>query len=159
MNKKIFLNQVGYISNQKKTAVYTGTADSFQIIDAQTGKTMFSGLLRTTVFDKASGDTVSLIDFSTFNVCGNYYIKIGLKKSITFVISDNPYKEVKTGLLKGLYYNRCAALDRRFAGEYSHKACHNDLVPLFENPSKRIDVSGGWHDSGGYGKYSVCTSI
>lgn len=159
MNKKIFLNQVGYISNQKKTAVYTGTADSFQIIDAKTGKTMFSGLLRTTVFDKASGDTVSLIDFSTFNVCGNYYIKIGLKKSITFVISDNPYKEVKTGLLKGLYYNRCAALDRRFAGEYSHKACHNDLVPLFENPSKRIDVSGGWHDSGGYGKYSVCTSV
>ncbi len=159
MNKKIIFNQVGYISNQVKTAVYAGTADSFQLVNAKTGKTMFSGLLRTTVYDKASGDTVSLIDFSTFNMCGKYYIKIGLKKSLPFVIADNPYSEVKTGLLKGIYYNRCSVLDRRFAGEYAHKACHTDLVPFFENPSKRIDVSGGWHDSGGYGKFSVCTSV
>ncbi|MBQ3161334.1 MAG: glycoside hydrolase family 9 protein [Oscillospiraceae bacterium] len=159
MNRKIFVNQIGYISNQVKTAVYTGTADSFQIVNAKTGRTMFSGLLRTTVYDKASGDTVSLIDFSTFNMCGKYYIKIGLKKSAPFVISDNPYSGVKKGLLKGLYYNRCSALDRRFAGDYAHKACHTDLVPLFENPSKKLDVSGGWHDSGGYGKFSVCTSV
>lgn len=159
MNKKIILNQIGYISNQAKTAVYAGTADSFQIIDAKTGKTMFSGLLRTTMYDKASGDTVSLIDFSTFNMCGKYYIKIGLKKSSQFVISDNPYHEIKKALLKGLYYNRCSKLDRHFAGDYAHKACHTDLIPFFENPSKRIDVSGGWHDSGGYGKFSVCTSV
>lgn len=159
MNKKIILNQIGYISNQVKTAVYAGTADSFQIIDAKTGNTMFSGLLRTTMYDKASGDTVSLIDFSTFNMRGKYYIKIGLKKSSQFVISDNPYSEIKLALLKGLYYNRCSKLDSRFAGDYTHKACHTDLVPFFENPSKRIDVSGGWHDSGGYGKFSVCTSV
>ncbi|MBQ7980007.1 MAG: glycoside hydrolase, partial [Oscillospiraceae bacterium] len=131
MNRKIFLNQIGYISNQTKTAVYAGTADSFQIVNAKTGKTMFSGLLRSTVYDKASGDTVSLIDFSTFNVCGKYYIKIGLKKSHPFVISDNPYSEVKKGLLKGIYYNRCSALDKRFAGDHSHKSCHTNLVPLF----------------------------
>ncbi len=159
MNKKIILNQIGYISNQRKTAVYTGTADSFQIISVKTGKIMFSGLLRSTVYDKPSGDTVSLIDFSTFNVYGKYYIKIGLKKSCPFVISDNPYSNVKKGLLKGLYYNRCSELDSRFAGDYAHKACHTDLAPFFENPSKRIDVSGGWHDSGGYGKFSVCTSV
>ncbi|MBR4096855.1 MAG: glycoside hydrolase family 9 protein [Oscillospiraceae bacterium] len=159
MNKKIILNQVGYISNQVKTAVYAGSADSFQIVDAKTGKTMFSGLLRSTVYDKASGDTVSLIDFSTFNKRGKYYIRIGLKKSLPFVISDNPYNELKKGLLKGLYYNRCGKLDKRFAGDYAHKSCHSDLVPFFENPSRRIDVSGGWHDSGGYGKFSVCTSV
>lgn len=159
MNKKIILNQIGYISNQKKTAVYAGSADSFQIVNAKNGKAMFSGFLKNPVYDKASGDTVSLIDFSTFNVCGKYYIRIGLKKSLPFVISDKPYSEVKKGLLKGLYYNRCSALDKRFAGDYAHKACHTDLVPLFENPSKRIDVSGGWHDSGGYGKFSVCTSV
>lgn len=159
MNKKIILNQIGYISNQTKTAVYAGSADSFQIVNARNGKTMFSGLLKTTVYDKASGDTVSLIDFSSFNVCGKYCIKIGLKKSLPFVISDNPYSELKTGLLKGIYYNRCSAIDRKFAGEYAHKACHTDLVALFENPSRRIDVSGGWHDSGNYGKFSVCTSV
>ncbi|MBQ8175568.1 MAG: glycoside hydrolase family 9 protein [Oscillospiraceae bacterium] len=159
MNRKIILNQIGYISNQKKTAVYAGSADSFQIVNAKNGKAMFSGLLKNPVYDKASGDTVSLIDFSTFNVCGKYYVRIGLKKSLPFVIADNPYSEVKKGLLKGIYYNRCSSLDKKFAGDYAHKACHSDLVPLFENPSKRIDVSGGWHDSGGYGKFSVCTSV
>ena len=90
MNKKIILNQVGYISNQVKTAVYAGSADSFQIVDAKTGKTMFSGLLRSTVYDKASGDTVSLIDFSTFNKRGKYYIRIGLKKSLPFPVPAKP---------------------------------------------------------------------
>lgn len=159
MNKKIILNQLGYINTMPKTAVFIGNAELFQIISAENGKTMFSGLASGPVFDEASGDTLSLIDFSTFNVCGTYYIKVGLRKSCVFSISENPYREVKLGLLKGLYYSRCGALDRRYAGEYAHESCHSDLVPIFGNPSKRIDVSGGWHDSGGFGKYSSCTGV
>lgn len=159
MNKKIIINQLGYVDTMPKTAVYAGNADSFQIVNARNGRTMFSGLLGTPVFDEASGDTVSPIDFSTFNMCGKYYIRIGLRKSPVFTISPNPYSELKTGLLKGIYYNRCSALDEKYAGEYAHKSCHSELVSIFDNSSKRIDVSGGWHDSGGYGKFSVCTSV
>ncbi len=159
MNKKIIINQLGYIDSMPKSAVYLGSADSFQIVNSRNGRTMFSGLLGAPVYDEASGDTVSPIDFSTFNVSGKYYIRVGLRKSSTFVISPNPYRKLRTGLLKSLYYNRCSALDRRFAGDFAHKACHTDLTPLFENSSKSIDVSGGWHDSGGYGKYSVCTAV
>lgn len=157
MSKKIVLNQLGYISSMPKTAAFVGTAESFQIVDAKSGKTMFSGLTGDSVFDPSSHDTVSPIDFSSFNMCGKYYIKAGRKKSCVFEISEHPYKALKTGLLKGLYYNRCGIHDKRFAGDYAHGKCHSDFVPLFENPSKRLDVSGGWHDSGGYGKFSVCT--
>ena len=159
MNKKIILNQLGYINTMPKTAVFTGNAELFQIISAENGKTMFSGLASGPVFDAASGDTLSLIDFSTFNVCGSYYIRVGLRKSSVFTISENPYRDVKLALLKGLYYSRCGRLEEHYAGEYAHDECHSDLVPLFSAPSKRIDVRGGWHDSGGYGKYSVCTSV
>lgn len=159
MSKKIALNQIGYINTMPKTAVFIGNADSFQIVNAKNGKIMFSGLTGSLVTDTASGDTLSPIDFSTFNMCGEYYIKAGRRKSNIFSISENPYRELKNGLLKGMYYSRCGVLDRKFAGEYAHNECHSAPVPLFEDTSKKIDVCGGWHDSGGYGKFSVCTAV
>ncbi|MCH5193329.1 MAG: glycoside hydrolase family 9 protein [Oscillospiraceae bacterium] len=160
MSGKIAHNQLGYITNMPKTAVFIGAADSFRIVDIRTGRTVFSGIPGAPVQDEASNDTVSVIDFSTFNLEGDYYIKVGRNKSHLFTISREPYKGLLKGLLKSFYYNRCGtALDKRYAGEYERGLCHSELVPLFENPSVKLDVSGGWHDSGGYGRYSVCTSI
>ena len=159
MVKKIMLNQLGYINTMPKTAYITGFVDYFQIVRAKGGKTVFSGIPADPVYDAASGDMVSVIDFSDLNECGEFYIKAGIKKSPVFTVSENPYHGLKLGLLKGLYFSRCSALERRFAGEYSHGKCHSELIPLFENRSVKLDVSGGWHDSGGYGKYSVCTCI
>lgn len=159
MNKKIFLNQIGYVNTLPKTAALTGKCESFSIINASNGKVMFSGPITEPAYDPSSDDNVSQIDFSEFSKCGNYYIKAGIKKSPVFTISERPYQNIKLGLLKGLYYNRCCALDSRFAGEHSHRSCHSELVPLFENPSIRIDVSGGWHEAGGYGKFTVGTCI
>lgn len=160
MNRKIVLNQLGYINTMPKTAVIVGAADLFQIVNIRNGRTMFSGVIERSVYDPASNDTVCPIDFSGFNVCGDYYIKAGRKKSTIFTISPDPYDKLKLALLKGLYFNRCgAALDKRCAGDYAREKCHDDFIPLFENPARRLDVSGGWHVSGGYGKYSVCTCV
>ena len=157
MVKKIMLNQVGYISKMPKIAYLTGSADYFQIVRAKGGKTVFSGTPSDPVYDHASGDNVSMLDFSDLDENGEFYIRSGLKRSGTFTISDYPYKALKLSLLKGFYYSRCGELDGSFAGEYHHGQCHSDLVPTFENNFVRLDVSGGWHDSGGYGKYTVCT--
>lgn len=160
MSRKIVHDQLGYVKNMNKTAVFIGSADSFKIVDIRSGRTMFSGIPGAPVQDPTSNDTVSVIDFSTFNLEGDYYIRIGRNKSHIFTVSSEPYRELLKGLLKGFYYNRCGtALDKRFAGEYARNKCHSDLVPMFENPSVKLDVSGGWHDSGGYGRYSVCTCI
>ncbi len=142
-----------------KTAVFAGVADDFCIADALTGKTVFEAAVSATVSDSNSADIVSILDFSAFDRCGRYYIRVGRRRSNIFSISEKPYGELKNALLKGLYYNRCAQLDKRFAGEYAHGPCHTELVQMFDSPAKRLDVSGGWHDSGGYGKYAVCTCV
>ncbi len=152
-------NQVGYIDSMPKTAYLTGSADSFSIVKINGGRTVFTGIPDFPVSDIASGDSVSKIDFSGLTECGEFYIRAGMKRSCPFTISKAPYKKLKNSLLKGLYFNRCSPLDSRFAGEYAHGSCHNKLIPLFENPSIKLDVTGGWHDSGGYGKYTVCTCI
>lgn len=160
MSRKILLNQLGYISHMPKTAVLSGTANSFQIIDAHSGRTMFSGIPGGPFYDDASRDTVSIIDFSTFNALGEYCIKAGMRRSAVFSVAQKPYRRLKLALLKSFYFNRCGAvLERRYAGEYSRGKCHTDFVPLFSDPSVKADVSGGWHDSGGYGKFTVCTAI
>jgi len=166
MTKRIALNKLGYCRFMPLTAVYISggvdsirVLDSFSVVDAKNGRTVLSGIPGKALYDKASSDTVSVIDFSSLKSCGEYYIRVGRRRSEVFTVSDKPYSELKRALLKGIYYSRCAALDKKYAGEYAHKQCHGDLVPLFEAPSKRIDVTGGWHDSGGYGKYTVCTCV
>ncbi|MDE5578222.1 MAG: glycoside hydrolase family 9 protein [Oscillospiraceae bacterium] len=159
MSKKILVNQLGYCRNMCKTAAFIGIADDFRVVDALTGKTVFQSLASEPVSDKASADMISVLDFSALDRCGSYYIRTGIRRSPVFSISENPYGELKKALLKGLYYNRCAPLDRRYAGEYAHGSCHTELVPLFDSSAKRLDVSGGWHDSGGYGKFVVCTCV
>ncbi len=159
VSRKFILNQLGYCRAMPKTAVFEGAVDSFRVINAENGRTVFSGIAGEPVPDKTSGDMVSVIDFTKLNVCGRYYIRAGGRRSHIFPISDNPYAELKKALLKGIYYARCAELEPLFAGEYAHGKCHSDFVPLFESASKKLDVSGGWHDSGGYGKYTVCTCV
>lgn len=159
MNRKIIINQIGYGTAMPKTAVYLGEADSFLIVNAENGKTVFSGLVDEPAPDEASSDVVSHIDFSDFRQEGKFYIKVGRKRSAVFSVSDRPYKELKKALLKGLYFSRCGALDKKLAGEYCHGSCHKGSIPLFDAPERLIDVSGGWHDSGGYGKFTVCTCI
>ena len=159
MNKKIVLNQLGYCRNMRKTAAFVGYTDEFGVVDALTGKTVFEAAASDPVSDRASSDTVSVLDFSAFDRCGSYYIRAGRRRSPVFTISEKPYAELKKAMLKGLYYNRCASLDRRWAGVYAHDQCHSEPVPLFGSSAKHLDVSGGWHDSGGYGKFTVCTCV
>ena len=45
-------------------------------------------------------------------------------------------------------------LDVSLAGDFAHPVCHNTLARIY--PTDRyIDVSGGWHDAGDYGRYVV----
>ncbi|MCM1022479.1 MAG: glycoside hydrolase family 9 protein [Prevotella sp.] len=159
MSKKIVLNQLGYCRTMRKTAAFIGAADEFSVVDALTGKPVLRSAASEPVSDKASADTVSVLDFSSLDRCGSYYIRAGMRRSPVFPIAEKPYSELKKALLKSFCYNRCASLDRRYAGEYAHGQCHSETVPLFGSPAKRLDVSGGWHDSGGYGKFTVCTCV
>ena len=160
MKTIIHLNQVGYITSLTKTATVITNRTDFSVCDKNTAKTVFSGELTQPIEDIASGDITSTADFSEFCTPGEYYLKIGSTKSYTFLISDYPFYDLAQDLLKSFYFNRCGmSLHKKFAGEYKRKKCHLELATLISDANVKIDASGGWHDAGDYGRYTVSAAI
>ncbi len=53
------------------------------------------------------------------------------------------------------YLQRCGvAISGAHAGEFAHPACHTSSARIFKTDTF-INVSGGWHDAGDYGRYVV----
>lgn len=162
----IYLNQVGYQTNNVKIAVTTAPCN-FQIIREKDQISVYDGTSTEGGFDAASGDTTYHIDFTQVTAPGRYYILTGDKqKSPLFTVADDVYHQLKLDLMKVLYYQRCGcALTAEYAGEYTHAACHTepaifleDYLNKTENP-KTFDMTGGWHDAGDFGRYSTAASV
>ena len=50
---------------------------------------------------------------------------------------------------------RCGMeLTADIAGDFAHPACHTDIATVY-GTDEQIDVTGGWHDAGDYGRYVV----
>jgi endoglucanase len=164
----IHINQIGYRPNDKKIAIVNsqelGLQEDFEVVRSDTKAVVFTGKMtgkRTAngipepVTDFFAREKILYADFSAVTEPGEYIVSVPkYGESYPFVIGEHVYKEVKNALLKALYYQRCGiALDAEHAGEWTHDACHLELATLYEDPSKQIDVTGGWHDAGDYGRY------
>jgi len=136
-----------------KRAVITTKGESCFIVSALDNNDVFVPTISEPLFDKASEDIVRILDFSELKKTGEYYLFAdGLSK--VFCISDEPYRELTNALVKGLYYQRCGcALKEEHAGQFSHGECHLNKATLIHDAKTVIDVSGGWHDAGDYGRY------
>lgn len=151
----IMTNQVGYTPDAVKKAVFrnVGSASSFSVVNADTKKTVYTGDLYGETENKSAGETDWLGDFSAVTEPGTYYITCGtLEKSFEFEISDNVYKELLDDSVKMLYLQRCGC--EVVDSEFGHPACHTTLAKVY-GTNDTIDVSGGWHDAGDYGRYIV----
>lgn len=151
----IVVNQVGYRTNGDKKAVIrniNGPVD-FQVIDASTEKAVFSGTTSEGINYSIANETDYVADFSNVTDPGTYYIKSpGLEDSYTFTIADDPYKQLLDDSVYMLYLQRCGCevKDEKFG----HPACHDSIATIY-NTNQQIDVSGGWHDAGDFGRYVV----
>ncbi|MBQ3842371.1 MAG: glycoside hydrolase family 9 protein [Ruminiclostridium sp.] len=149
---QIFVDQAGYLPGSRKTAVLTFPSDMFSIVD-ENGEKHFEGAVSHYGMDACSGDDVYTADFSAFNRSGSYRIKAGGMTSALFRIGKGVYNKLFRDTTKAFYYLRCGcALDEKYAGEYAHEACHTSEATIFGTEEK-LDVSGGWHDAGDYGRY------
>lgn len=150
---KIFVNQSGYHEASAKTAVMTFPTESFEIRDEADnvrycGKTVYRG------FDELSGDEIYTADFSDFQEAGSYRIFSDDESSASFNISKDCFKKVFDDTTKAFYYLRCGcSLDKKHAGKYTHGKCHDKTAYLWNDRNVRLEVSGGWHDAGDYGRY------
>lgn len=165
--QKIFINQVGYLPQAKKIAVFLDNSQ-FQVIDKLSGNTVYEGntVKFSDIPDEASGDIVYHGDFSSVIEAGEYFIKTadGVT-SPSFKISSNVYNDVKNAMIKALYFQRCGvALTEKYAGVYTHEACHTGKSRIWgEEPVDgkytELDMTGGWHDAGDYGRYSTPAAV
>lgn len=149
------VNQIGYPAPAPKSFRYAGPGGAFEVIHAATGEVAFSGETAPSRQDEAAGTPVSLGDFSGLTEPGTYRIRMNGETSSPFVIANDPYADLHTGLLKAFYFFRCGCeLKEEFAGPWAHQACHLAEGIVYGEPDRRRDSAGGWHDAGDYGKYT-----
>jgi len=151
------LNQLGYHPEDTKRAIVRSSSldETFEVIDTSSGSVAFEGQLVTGKNRGNSGEKTSFGDFTALTTPGTYKVHTENNgDSFEFVISDSPYKEAMNAALKMFYLQRCGMdLTSEYAGDFAHTACHKDLATIYGS-SQKIDVSGGWHDAGDYGRYT-----
>lgn len=153
----IYFNQIGYLPDAKKIAILTHDADSFSLCESKTGETVYEGslqLFNNAVPDAASGDITYRADFSDFRCEGEYVLRAGGAVSSPFAIQRAVYHPLKIDLIRSYYFQRCGcALTEPYAGRYTHACCHHARAALWDDTSVQLELSGGWHDAGDYGRY------
>ena len=156
----VYVNQCGYQPELKKIAYTNQAADSFYIKTVTSDATVFKGTwqLRKTD-DPGTGLDLWQAEFSALKVPGSYILESGSgERSPAFSVSDTAFSAVTVKSFKGFYFQRCGmALDSAYAGPYAHASGHSTdgLFHTSCDTSGFMNVKGGWHDAGDYGKYMV----
>lgn len=151
----ILTNQLGYQTDSVKQAVLrqVTTDTEFDVVDTATDKSVYTGKLSAPVQNKMADETNWIADFSAVTEPGTYCIRTAaLGDSYPFTIRDTVYTDLLNESVYMLYLQRCGvAVEDSVVG---HQPCHNTLATLY-GTNEKIDVSGGWHDAGDYGRYVV----
>lgn len=153
------VNQVGYKTTDTKTVIcaYDGSTSSFSIKDASNDSVVYTGTLNGAPTESYSKDGTTISgDFTDFTTPGTYYISVNGNNSYNFVIADDVYNDIAKASVKMLTLQRCGCeLTKELGGDYAHPECHTEKALIYGTTDKFIDVSGGWHDAGDYGRYAV----
>ncbi len=156
---KVFMNQVGFLENSAKRAVLDFDAPDFKVVD-ESGTAVFSGITQHFGTDGISGEDTFVADFSDLSKEGTYRVVAGDVTGPAFIIGDKAFDKLKKDICKCFYYLRCgAALDKKYAGVYYHEPCHLSKATVYGEDVEPVDVSGGWHDAGDYGRYSTAGAV
>jgi endoglucanase len=162
----IRLNSIGYLPDGKKTAtILFDTSDTFFYVkNADSHTIRYSGVVSGPYFQEDVHQKVWIADFSGLEEQGKFYIEIpGRFVSTSFVISDTVYKQAFKTVFKGFYLLRCGAAVKEVyhSDTFYHKPCHTrDGWLTYTGFGDSVkDGTGGWHDAGDYGKYTVNAGI
>ncbi len=175
----IRVNQIGYLPNDCKCAVLVGGGDEFSLIDSLSGKEVYVGraLALSDSPDKDSQDIIAYADFSDFKECGKYRLLSSGVTSYEFEIKEHVYDDLQTAMLRALYYQRCGtALEEKYAGKYSHAACHcspdtyirrssvvtetdDEFTIKSLDNAEYVDLRGGWHEAGDFSKNIISGAL
>ena len=148
------IDQLGYTPTATKRAIFSyNEGDFFNVVSIPSGQVVYTGAIIEQGYDMQSQDTVYYGDFTQLTTVGTYRIETQIGGiSYEFTIGENPYDGLEQGLLYVMYLQRCGSDVVSTMAGYSHGICHDQLATL-DSDGSTIDVSGGWHDAGDYGRY------
>ncbi|HEX9058972.1 MAG TPA: glycoside hydrolase family 9 protein [Clostridia bacterium] len=159
----IRVNQVGYLKNGEKQATYVTSSTSpvpWQLKDSS-GTVVASGTTKPFGNDPDSGDSVQIIDFSSYKPTtdgSDYTLTCGTATSYKFQISDKTYSTMKYEALKYFYHNRSGIdITTPYCEDdmWARKGGHMQDMVTPTDGGAAFDITGGWYDAGDHGKYVV----
>jgi len=151
---RIHVSQVGYRPGDRKIACFVDVEGAFEVIRTEGGEAVYGGVTGEAAFDAASGDNISLGDFSAVYEPGVYVIRTAKGDSPPFTVGEDVYRAAADDSLRFFTWQRCGqALPEAEAGRLGHEACHTGPATIYKS-DKTLDVHGGWHDAGDYGRYA-----
>lgn len=136
MDGVIAFSGSGYLPTSEKLAIANMnlSADTFRIIETETGKCVFAGDIRVE-------NGLKVMDFTALTQEGRYILLAGENSTRAFDISPRAFEASAWKLINFYLSQRCGC---EVAGK--HRLCHTDL--LLKHPDGRaIVANGGWHDA------------
>ena len=132
-------SHTGYLPGSVKQAIASGISDTrFHLIDPPK-KVVFTGPVRQ--LENRLGK-FQLLDFTPFDVPGEYCIQAGDRRSRPFRIGSRVWDRTIEKVINFYFQERCG-----FAVPGVHGVCHTDV--FCEANGKRIRAAAGaWHDAG-----------
>lgn len=173
----IRINAVGYLPTAPKLATVAASAcgGNWSIVDVSSGARPLHGNL--TDLPTARRGTLCLANFTALSATGTYKLVVqGVGRSPPFPVGPAALNRPFRMAMAGFYMARCGQAvpplpesDELITEDsngrpFEHGICHTDDALVDEKHTHaseaevgRIDATGGWHDAGDYGKYSVNT--
>lgn len=163
-SESIRLNALGFLPAMPKQATVTAKGDDFTVRSVNDGAVVYTGTLTGPFKQQDVGQEVWIADFSEVNTPGRYVLDVpGAGRSIEFPIGPIVYDSAYYTAMRGFYLWRCGTAVKGVHNghRYAHGPCHTDDAwqDYIGLPDAKRDGTGGWHDAGDYGKYTVCAGV
>lgn len=155
----IHCNQIGYQPMDKKIAIVIQEQEinTFQIINEK-GEKVYEGEVSEAVECSTAQEMVRYAEFSELKEEGRYQVRYGKnRESYPFTIREDVYHNILSDVFWMFYYQRCGQAITQGRKEFHHHQCHGKPARIY-GKEEWIDVSGGWHDAGDYGRYVVAAA-
>lgn len=134
----ILYSTAGYLREGKKTAIANTREEEFYLFQWGSREIVFQGKVSRVHWQ---GEDYGLLDFSRFQMPGEYVLVLGNVSSEPFPIGDGLLEE---GIWKGLNFLFCERCGYPVPGK--HGMCHGDVYA--RHKGVLLPFSGGWHDAG-----------
>lgn len=160
----IRLNSLGFLADMPKRATIVARCSDFEVKKASDDKVVYAGTVTSPVHQDNVNQGACIADFSKFQMTGLYYLDVpGVGRSIEFKIGRSVYDEAYYTAMRGFYLWRCgcAVKGTHNGTVYAHGPCHREdgRQDYIGVENTRRDGTGGWHDAGDYGKYTVNAGV